>query len=358
MLKHIGDESWREVILLTAGNLSTENKTEATRLIQAIANHKKEPKPLHNLLLSAECIRDIRYTQIANNHPALRDIQGRLRQELAKPPSFLVRWHQKLNIGYQTNSTSRLARWLKRFETEEWLEQKQRIVTAWVQTGAGYWVESFGEPEWVTISTNKSVTKSGDILSSQNVDPFQISRVPITNIQYYLFVRDCEYEPPSHWENGLLPREQASHPVVYVTWDDAYAYCQWLSNKTGKQIRLPTEDEWKLAARGSQDTRVYPWGNSFDQLRCNTSELGLGQTTPVGIFPTGASPYGLLDMSGNVWEWTGSWFDENQTKRVVLGGSWKHSHQDARISIRYHLFPNSRERYFGFRVVTPSESDA
>src|SRR5207249_3699107 len=101
---------------------------------------------------------------------------------------------------------------------------------------------------------------------------------------------------------GQPPKGKASHPVVHVSWHDVRAYCEWLSKVTGKAIRLPTEAEWEKAARGDKDKRTYPWGDVFDSAKCNSRELGLGDTSPVGVFPAGASPYGVLDVAGNVWE--------------------------------------------------------
>ncbi len=111
---------------------------------------------------------------------------------------------------------------------------------------------------------------------------------------------------PESWEDDRPPKGLESHPVMDVTWRDAIAYCKWLSEMTGKRITLPSEAEWEKAARGDKDKRAYPWGHTFESTRCNSSELEIGDTTPVGIFPNGASPYGCLDMSGNVWEWTRS----------------------------------------------------
>ncbi len=130
--------------------------------------------------------------------------------------------------------------------------------------------------------------------------------MPITNAQYLLFVQATGHRAPSHWEDGRPPRGLESHPVVNVSWHDAMAYCRWLSEVTGKSITLPSEAQWEKAARGDRDTREYPWGDDWDPNRCNNSELGIGDTTPVGIFPEGASPYGCLDMVGNTWEWTRS----------------------------------------------------
>ena len=95
---------------------------------------------------------------------------------------------------------------------------------------------------------------------------------------------------PPHWRGQEPPPELRNHPVVNVTWGDAMAYCQWLSQQTGQEHRLPTEAEWEKAARGDQDARPYPWEGGFDPRKCNMDETGIGGTSPVGIFPPGPAP--------------------------------------------------------------------
>ena len=166
----------------------------------------------------------------------------------------------------------------------------------------------------------------------------------------------------------MVPRGKEIHPVVYVSWHDALKYCQWLTEATGKNITLPSEAEWEKAARGANDALIFPWGNEFDAKRCNVNESGFGGTTPVGIFPNGASPYGCLDMAGNVWEWTRSLYDfgypylpndpkredlraGDEIRRVVRGGSWFNDQVDARCAVRDRRLPNFRSSGYGFRVV-------
>ncbi len=162
-----------------------------------------------------------------------------------------------------------------------------------------------------------------------------IGKYPVTNREYQLFVKETGQRPPRDWDGDQYPPEKGDHPVVNVSWEDAQAYCRWLSEKSGKAYRLPTEAEWEKAARGT-DGRVYPWGDDFDPQRCNVAETGLGGTSPVGQFsPQGDSPYGCADMAGNVWEWTHSLYksypyrvddgreDEAASGyRVVRGGSF------------------------------------
>jgi len=132
---------------------------------------------------------------------------------------------------------------------------------------------------------------------------FQIGKYPVTVAEYAYFVRAGQKEP-NNWQQQL---GKFDHPVVCVSWQDAIAYVRWLAVQTGQVWRLPSEAEWEKAARGTAG-RIYPWGDQFEASRCNTSEGGKNATTPVGNYPSGASPYGALDMAGNVWEWTGSVF--------------------------------------------------
>ena len=132
------------------------------------------------------------------------------------------------------------------------------------------------------------------------------TRVPVSNAQYALFTAATGHAPPEHWNGKRPARGLESHPVVKVSWHDALAYCRWLGEVTRQPVGLPSEAEWEKAARGADDARAYPWGDGFDASRCNIGESGFGGTTPVGVFVNGASPYGCLDMVGNVWEWTRS----------------------------------------------------
>jgi iron(II)-dependent oxidoreductase len=208
------------------------------------------------------------------------------------------------------------------------------------------------------------------------VAEFRIARVPVTNAQYSLYVKDTKATPPSDWRGGQPPAGKENHPVVNVSWHDAQAYCRWLGAKTGKAVRLPTEAEWEKAARGDKDKRAYPWGDDWEALRCNSEELGLGDTSPVGLFLKGASPYGVLDMTGNVWEWTSSLWGKDVSKpdfkypynpkdgreelsapndmhRVLRGGSFDLNRRIARCAVRLGNYPNNWLwlGYLGFRVV-------
>jgi formylglycine-generating enzyme required for sulfatase activity len=167
--------------------------------------------------------------------------------------------------------------------------------------------------------------------------------------------------------------------VVNVSWHDAVAYCRWLAEVTGRPYCLPSEAEWEKSARGS-DGRIYPWGNRWEAKQCNSEEGGKGDITPVGIYPQGASPYGLLDMAGNVLEWTRSLWGEDWEEpsfkypydptdgredldapggvlRVLRGGSFYLNVKYARCAARIRLIPNYFGMSSGFRVlVAPGSS--
>jgi formylglycine-generating enzyme required for sulfatase activity len=197
---------------------------------------------------------------------------------------------------------------------------------------------------------------------------YYIAKTPVTNAQYQTFVLATGQELPRHWEGGKPSRGREDHPVVYVSWHDAIMYCQWLARVIGRPYRLPSEAEWEKAARGT-DGRILPWGNKWDASRCNTRESGTGDTTAVGTYPQGASPYGCLDMAGNVWEWTSSLYQdypydpkdgrENLTAgsgRVVRGGSFGRSGDHARCTCRGIDPPDDAWNRVGFRLCVSSIS--
>jgi formylglycine-generating enzyme required for sulfatase activity len=174
------------------------------------------------------------------------------------------------------------------------------------------------------------------------LDDFYIDKYPVTNAQFEQFVKATGYKAEGDWRR-YYTKGKEKHPVVCVSWNAASAYCKW----AGK--RLPTEAEWEKAARGA-DGRIWPWGNAWDKSKCNSSDGGSGTTTPVGSYPTGASPYGVMDMAGNVLEWCADLYDEKYytsapdrnpqgpssgTYRVLRGGSWYGDPDGARAATRY-----------------------
>jgi iron(II)-dependent oxidoreductase len=192
---------------------------------------------------------------------------------------------------------------------------------------------------------------------------FKMDKYLVTNAQYALFVAATGYRAPLDWKDGKIPKGRKLHPVTMVTWSDARAYAKW----AGK--RLPTEEEWEKAARGT-DGRRWPWGNKMDPTKLNTYYT-VGTTTPVTKYPQGASPYGLLDMAGNVNEWTSTDFlpyegskaslglfdvgggsrTRNIHFKVLRGGTWRSDPFSTQSFQRNFSLPNYASDFYGFRCV-------
>ena len=224
------------------------------------------------------------------------------------------------------------------------------------------------------------------------VSEFFIARFPVTNDEYARFIQATGHRAPSIrelpliasggrdglfeelaaayvWEDGHPPAGHGSHPVVLVPYDDAVAYCRWLSDALGRIARLPTEAEWEKAARGGTDGQRYPWGDDIDPSRGNflsdpavKNERG---TRPTGTYPPNA--YGLYDMAGNVWEWVSDWYasdyysisdsrnprgPESGSMRIVRGGSWVNEDVGMlRCAYRHQVPPDTYAHSVGFRIV-------
>ncbi len=218
------------------------------------------------------------------------------------------------------------------------------------------------------------------------VSTFAIGATLVTNRLYALFQAATGARRPITW-GGSFPEPLADHPVVDVSWNEAQSLCEWLQTETRRSFRLPTEAEWEKAAHGT-DGRRFPWGNTFDPTRCNTRESELGSTTPVDRYAAGASPYGVLDLAGNVWEWTQSLqapypyvADDGrngrepqierrlppflrrvlrrepehaaplvETRRIIRGGCFANPAGFARSACRLRLQPERRTPFLGVRL--------
>lgn len=302
----------------------------------------------------------------------------------------------------------------------------------------GVTVDDNGQPDikWVEIPAVQGFMMGSDDEDAYDqekpvhpvdVESFNISRYPITNAQYRCFIEAGGYEKPQYWQieaarqwrEGGKADEQLleaisdkdirenyrrwlaadtdrhvprfwherkwnipNHPVVGVSWFEALAFCAWLSEVTGKVVRLPNEEEWEYAARGIEGLQ-YAWGDDFSRSLGNTEKTGLERTSAVGLFSPGqavgpdpeSEEFGLHDMTGNVWEWTvnrwgkdfGSpqfrytdWNEQTREERegininnyrVLRGGSWNDSPRNACCSVRYRDIPDDRDYDVGFRVV-------
>lgn len=231
---------------------------------------------------------------------------------------------------------------------------------------------------WVDIPAGKvTLAKSGHILEpgqTFEVPAFVIAKYPLTNAQFAKFIeaegynqrrwwtdegwqfRETElWTEPRHWQDSQS--NKSDHPVVGVSWYEAMAFCLWLSDVTGEKIVLPTEQQWQRAAQGDTN-RIYPWGDVFDKTRCNASGES---TTPVTQYEgKGDSPFGVVDMSGNTWEWCLTAYKSNSDAptgtefRMLRGGTWTLSRSNFRSFFRadFRGVNNSviRDKDRGFRL--------
>ncbi len=229
--------------------------------------------------------------------------------------------------------------------------------------GVGLTADGLPDLDWVDIPAGDFAYGDGEI---RHVDRFAISRYPLTLRQFQTFLdaEDGFYNP--EWWEGLDHQAQApgvqgfaysNHPRERVSWYDAVAFCRWLSSRLGYTLSLPTEYQWEKAARGPEGL-LYPYGSPFDAQRGNVEASGIGQTSAVGLFPEGQSPYGVLDMSGNVFEWClnleagPEQIDlASPERRSLRGGSWAHDADHARADYRYANRPELRRNRVGFRPV-------
>jgi formylglycine-generating enzyme required for sulfatase activity len=374
-LKRLADPFWREAILLEFGCLSKDRRN---RLLQAMYNApvaSDHGNPLHNLVLAADCLYDAGLEKI--DVAVLTELRQRLHRVVTEP----LPAEDEARVEEEAEQEKRRAFAVRRVMAARALDKiagEAKNPNEALALKSSYWFPPFGEPEWVTIPAGEFVMGSerGDDMAYDDepmhrvfVSEFRIARTPVTNAQYWLYVYEKNVTPPPYWNGGQPPREQLTHPVVEVSWEDAQGYCGWLAEKIGKSVRLPTEAEWEKAARGDLDTRRYPWGDRFDVARCNSGELEEGPeetrgTTSVGLFPEGRSPGGCFDMSGNVWEWVQDWYGEHYYPkspkqdpkgprkgdgRVVRGGSWVGGAWALRVSARGRNDPGFRGDAFGFR---------
>ncbi|MCP3961545.1 MAG: SUMF1/EgtB/PvdO family nonheme iron enzyme [bacterium] len=199
------------------------------------------------------------------------------------------------------------------------------------------------------------------------VSPFWLGETPVTNRQYAAFLEETGHEEPQYWRDRRYSGEE--QPVVGATWHDANQYCEWLSGKLGSVAMLPSEAQWELAARGD-DGRRFPWGDDEpnDTLACFKAK----QPAPVGSFPDGSGPFGMLDQAGNVWEWCrDAWsttiYAERAKKgnepldpvgdegegdvRVLRGGGWNYPAGSLRAAYRRRSSASYRYSSIGFRVL-------
>ena len=233
--------------------------------------------------------------------------------------------------------------------------------------------------DWIEIPGGRGTLKTDkkNVTLAIPSERYWMAKYPVTNVQFAMFIEASGYNTQKWWTDaGWQRREKegwteprfwtdakwngAEQPVVGVSWYEAVAFCLWLIETTGETIMLPTEDQWQYAAQGD-DGRAYPWGNDWDCKRCNNSvkPCGSNKTTPVRQYErTNASPFGVVDMAGNVWEWcltdyengTNN-FNSAANRRVLRSSSWSLGNSNwFRCGNRNWVDPHIRDDDGGFRV--------
>ncbi len=348
----LDDAWWEETVLLYTGLMNLERMKRSNELVMEIMNPwQGDIGSQHGLwLLGARALRDFQSSRRADS--AVNLARQRLLSLIGSTVDRQIRFKAGNILGYLGDLR---------------LEEDNMVL---IEGG-----------EFIRGSKKGEGRDSERPQRKIYLDPFLIGKYPVTNQEYKAFVDDGGYQRREFWtpEGWHWPEKEniseplywhnrkwngPNFPVVGISWYEAVAFCKWLSQKTGEYYRLPTETEWEKAARGT-DGREYPWGNKFDEKKCNSLELGLGLTSPVGIFPEGKSPYECLDMAGNVWEWCFDWIDDEYYEkspeknpqgpstgvdRVLRGGSWLALPDLCRCAYRLGLPPAYRDDSAGVRL--------
>ncbi|HEY8561462.1 MAG TPA: SUMF1/EgtB/PvdO family nonheme iron enzyme [Pyrinomonadaceae bacterium] len=196
------------------------------------------------------------------------------------------------------------------------------------------------------------------------VPDFAIAETEVTNAQYAEFIKETNRPAPANWPDGAPPAGRENYPVTSVSFKDTQDFCAWLSRKTGLPVRLPSEAEWELAARGTTANK-YPWGNEWKKDAASSEETG-GRVSAVKSFALNRSPFGAYDMAGNVWEWTQDKvsksdavldprvkqaLENGEVLRIVKGGSAFEKSDLITVQSRYEIPQSTKDVWVGFRYV-------
>jgi formylglycine-generating enzyme required for sulfatase activity len=343
-------QRWREAVLLAGSKAASGASSAAWNLADAL------------------CFREVPETTKGGN--LVVDCWG----ALLAGQTLLENEKDKLGQVSERNAPKleRIRRWLSLIVVEGLLPPVDRAL-------AGECLSLFGDDRDFEelVPVPKGEFPMGNDRDKISLPGFKIGRYPVTNAQYLDFINatDREWLSPEGFRT-----EYANCPAATLTWHDARAFCEWLTvewQKTARisrheVVRLPTEAEWEKAARGT-DARVFPWGDSWEEDRCNSSEAKIGKPCAVGMFPGGATPCGCLDMAGNVWEWTSTLWGKSWSEpdfrypyqpddgrenldagykflRVLRGGSCFDARYGARCVDRFGDDPYFGGGFIGFRV--------
>jgi formylglycine-generating enzyme required for sulfatase activity len=380
--KYLTDPGWRETILLAIGvwGIVREESEKAGEVVRAMLKMDCGKDACRNVLMAGACLEDVGELGL-----------GRVATEEVLAALTRVSLDRNLPPATQREAGFSLGRLAG--GNPDFLAHIRPDLDAWVDIPAGEFL--YGEE------------KRKILLQA----PFSVAKYPVTNLQFREFIEQADgYNTQELWsDDGWLwrtgkwdtkapkeyqdwlkgrPAEKRGEPffwhdqkwnnplapVVGVSWFEAEAYANWRSQQLGREVRLPTEQEWERAARGVTG-REYAWGVEFDRNRLNCAEFWAGKddlseyedwekwfksdsfkqasTTIIGQFSEENTPEEICDLSGNVWEWTNSWDEDQQVNRVLRGGSWDGGRRYARCAYRFRLVPVNFNLNVGVRLFSP-----
>ena len=352
---------WREVVLLLAGVLHGQGVEKVNGFFSAVLDPVEKDPSLPNQARCAGLLGAVlRDLAPLDYQPSDSRYQSVLDQVMA---IFDRERSKEIPIKVAIEAAEALG------QTGDPRLEPAQLEENWVEIPAGeFWMGAQDQDESARNHDPEAYEDESPV-HRVYLDGFEIGRYPVTVAEFEGFLRADGYPKKEYWdaegfgqwdepEDWEEQQQHPNRPVVGVSWYEASAYARWAG------VRLPTEAEWERAARGAEG-RKWPWGDDeHNPELLNCWESKIKHPTPVGVYPRGATPEGIADLAGNVWEWCLDWFGEYSTKprknpngpkkgdgRVVRGGAWLNEPRNCRSSYRYWDVPTYRSEYWGFRVV-------